>query len=355
MLIHHLWGFPDRQPVGRYALVAPKLPFTINDQNPYVAVGKYGKICVVLFMFLAGIGLYRQFCSGKLHLWRKIKHFYLSYWKVFFIFIPIAFFFFKDQEQLTKATVSFYNIYTQFDLNTFILNLFGLKTSYNSEWWFVFAYAISCIFGYVYIYMTRKCNNLYIELLIVACINTVFYRIIPIFIDLSSFSEIKKSAIYTLYLRQQGVTAFFTGIVAAKYNVLENMISRMKQHSLPCRIVLSVSGLLATLYIRNYNSGNIYDFFTAPFIVVFFLTLIKLEKVPFLYKFFVFFGKNSENIWLTHSFFCYYFSSCVRIVFKTGNYLISLLTLMGMSLLSSICINYVFVIFKKAKEFYQAR
>ena len=338
MLMHHLWGFPDRRPIGKYELTSPLLPFTVNDRNVFLAVGQFGKICVVLFIFLAGLGLYRQYASSNFSLWNKIKRFYLSYWKVFVIMIPVAFLFFAHQEQLTAPDIAFFNKYSEFDLNTFILNLFGLSTSYNAEWWFVFAYVASCIFGELYILSTRRCHNVYVELFFVACLNTLFYRIIPMFINLPAFAGIEKSVIYRLYFKQPCMTAFFSGIVAAKYNILENMISRMNRLALPQRILLCFAGLVSAFYIRTFNGGQIYDFLTAPFLVVMFLGLIKLEK-HIIYGALVFLGKHSENMWLIHSFYCYYFSLAVRIVYKSGNFLISFIVLVIMTLISSVCIN----------------
>ena len=87
MLAHHLWGFPDR--------LVSELPMTsITARGMEFAgyLGGYGKICVSLFLFLGGMGTYIWYEQNKTDWFGKIQKLYLSYWKVFFIFVPAGFF-----------------------------------------------------------------------------------------------------------------------------------------------------------------------------------------------------------------------------------------------------------------------
>lgn len=50
MLIHHLWGFPERIAGGSL-----KYMFIIFGQSSIVYFGLFGKICVSLFFLLVGM------------------------------------------------------------------------------------------------------------------------------------------------------------------------------------------------------------------------------------------------------------------------------------------------------------
>lgn len=86
MLAHHLWGFPDRLPSG-----LPMTSVTARGMEFAGFIGGYGKICVSLFMFLGGLGTYIWYEQKKSDWFAKIRGLYLSYWKVFFVFVPIGF------------------------------------------------------------------------------------------------------------------------------------------------------------------------------------------------------------------------------------------------------------------------
>ena len=356
MCMHHLWGFPDRQPIGDYAITSPTLPFTVCGTDVFLAVGRFGKMCVAIFLFLAGYGLYKQFASGKLDLWQKIKSFYVSFWKVFFIIVPIGFLFFSHQEQLTEQSVRLYDSFVKFDLKTLIMNCLGLSFSYSAEWWFVYAYVVSLFFGTVYIVLTRKCSNFYVELFILAAINALLYVVIPMFIDQPAFAQIKSSLFYSRYLKMPCVMAFYSGIVFSKYSSLEKILARLESAHALWRSILCLVGLVMVFYLRTFGSGAIYDYLTTPFVIVFILCLIRFSgKKCILYSTFQLLGKHSENMWLVHPFFCYYFSFFVRIVFASKNAIVSLLVLVVLSLVCSIAIDWFYVGIDKIKAWLLSR
>lgn len=112
MIMHHIWGFPAK---------IPALPLS----NLEVQLGAAGKICVSIFMFISGYGLYYTFNKkGTIQVWHRVWNVYKRFWQVFFIFVPIGFLF------LSKP----------FDIWEFLQNLFCLKFSYNHEWWFLGTY-----------------------------------------------------------------------------------------------------------------------------------------------------------------------------------------------------------------------
>lgn len=112
MIMHHIWGFPE------------KIPGLLLS-NIEVQIGSAAKICVSIFMFLSGYGLYYTFYKkGEIRVWRRVWSIYKRFWQVFFIFVPIGFLF------LSKP----------FAIQEFLQNMFCLKFGYNHEWWFLGTY-----------------------------------------------------------------------------------------------------------------------------------------------------------------------------------------------------------------------
>lgn len=86
MLMHHLWGFPDRIP-GDGLLYS----FHIFGRSSIQYLGMFGKICVSIFFFIGGYGIYKSAQTQAFDLVGKLKRLYISYWKVFVIFVPLTF------------------------------------------------------------------------------------------------------------------------------------------------------------------------------------------------------------------------------------------------------------------------
>ncbi|MEB3213780.1 MAG: acyltransferase family protein, partial [Leptolyngbyaceae bacterium] len=94
MFIHHLYGFGDRL-INNNDYI-PLLPFV--DVESYIA--DFGNICVSMFLFLSGYGMYLGYCRAKektaLHyILSKLRAFYFTYWRYFIIFVPIGLLFFQ--------------------------------------------------------------------------------------------------------------------------------------------------------------------------------------------------------------------------------------------------------------------
>lgn len=138
MLMHHLWAFPERVFVNDGFTDT----FAVFGEYWYYYLGRFGKICVSMFLFLSGYGLMKTKQTGKLDLIGKVKGLYQTYWKVFVIFIPIAFLLFSNQPAYCKDTgiYSRYNTYSNRDMLT---NFLGLSSSYNPEWWFFRTYLVA--------------------------------------------------------------------------------------------------------------------------------------------------------------------------------------------------------------------
>ena len=80
------------------------------------------------------------------------------------------------------------------------------------------------------------------------------------------------------------------------------------------------------------------DFFVVPLFIFGTTTLIIKTNIS---KLLEYFAKHSTNIWLTHTFWCYYFFQ--NIVIKPYYSILIYIWLLGLSLLSSYIINLIYV------------
>lgn len=337
--MHHLWGFPNRRPGGKYAIAGPFIHRTLNEKVWFETLGKFGKVCVPIFMFFVGFGLYKQYMSGKFYISRKILKIYTEFWKVFIIFVPVGFIFFRKQAKLTPYSRAF----RHFDLNEFILNFWGIDVSkYNAEWWFVMAFVIGCVFGYLYILAVKRIDDLYTELAIVFVINLFMYGFLPIIEDKSFMADLTSNVLYTKFLGKYGTSTLFTGIVFAKYDIMDRLKRQLHRCPNWLVILMAAGGTVSFIYLRTFDDFEFYDFIITPFIIVLMVSVVDMARWS--RRLFGFLGRHSENIWLTHTFYCYRFSPFVRLVYRSRNALIDLLVLLLLSIATSIVLNWLWSI-----------
>lgn len=118
MLTHHLFAFPERIHLSQGYISI----LSIGNNNIEFILGVFGKICVSIYMFLSGYGIYmsslRKNNITLSNSFNRIKKLYINYWIVFILFVPIGFIFFNNQ----------------LNIREFILNFIGWSSSYNGEW-----------------------------------------------------------------------------------------------------------------------------------------------------------------------------------------------------------------------------
>ena len=98
-------------------------------QTPLVTIIRnFCSICVFLYLFLGGYGLFITYANKKLQSFRRVFYLYLNYWIVFALLIPIG-------------CIIRPELYPG-NLSKLILNLIAWDYSYNSSWWFLFPYIL---------------------------------------------------------------------------------------------------------------------------------------------------------------------------------------------------------------------
>lgn len=306
MLMHHLWAFPDR-----IAGDGLRGLFYIGDMYVFTLIGHFGKICVPLFFFLGGYGLYKKYENRPFDMAGQLRKLYVSYWKVFVIFIPIAFLFFGNQGVYTadEAISGRYNV---FSIAECIRNFLTLSDSYNGEWWFLRCYALSIICFPLIKRVVSKCSlaiNLAIVAVLVVLFGVVFYQM-----GVTLLGEARDSNYFYVTFGCYGEpfpACFVMGAVCARFDLIDKLRTRMKKKGAlktPVEILL----LFVIILFRQILLRKLFDvLYIMPFSVI----LVDLtDRFKSAGKVLRMFGRESTNMWFIHSFYCYYFYGIVRIV-----------------------------------------
>lgn len=332
MLMHHLLAFPDRLPIKyQYAVSAAAL-------KQLTTVGSFGKICVYIFMFLGGLGLAKQIQAHRFHLLKKIWGLYRVYWRVFLIFVPLGFLFFSKQPRYSKAFM--WNRFASFSFGKFLQNLTGYASSYNGEWWFVRVFVAAIFLGTIYYYLTEKINNVYLETGLVLFTSVFTVKFLPALIKLSPFSSLASSYLWMqLFMPNAFICSYLFGIVFGKYDVFANLRRLFSSYNAFWRAMVGLLLIACAFYFQENVFVNVSEMMLV--ITPVFMTgcLLLLDLSAKASKVLRYFGRMSTNLWLIHTFFCYYFYPFTIAVFWSRNPLVAYLTLLLLALLASVLLE----------------
>jgi peptidoglycan/LPS O-acetylase OafA/YrhL len=308
MLSNHLYAFPGRLLNGNYYI--PLIP----SFNLEFYLGNFGNICVSMFVFLSGYGMFSGYVRSQQNSWRysigKIVSFYLTYWLYFLIFVPIGLIFFKNETLWNSSEIRYST-----DLFTLLTGFLGWSARYNSEWWFVrmFVSILLCL-SPIYL-MLGKYNPLLLGVISISLFSIAW----ALYIDYAG--------IYGFVFWQ---ISFAVGILCAS---LKFFNSTFIEYFAGFRIIWLYSIAIVFCILRTRFGAKI-DF---SFIPIFVYLLVRTIEWCRLVKLFSFIGEYSFPIWLIHSFFCYYYFQ--SFIYAPRWSPLVFLLLMSVSLLFAICIE----------------
>lgn len=247
-------------------------------------LAKFAEICVPLYLFLSGYGLYILYLkTDNISPLRRIIKLYLNFWTVFVIFIPIGCFLKPDQYPGNLLDI--------------VENATAWRTSYNWEWWFIFPYIIllsiaNMLFKYVrqYGFWSIVVSSSMIYVVSYLCIS--FYK--PFLL--------KHYLIFIILESFEMVCSFVWGALFVKYDIFGKIERAFNLKSSYGTIagILVIIGLILIRSIVPIHATRI--LFMIAFVCSF--ILFKKSKIN---VFFIKIGEKSTAIWLIHTFFCYYF------------------------------------------------
>ncbi|MBE6158982.1 MAG: acyltransferase [Firmicutes bacterium] len=332
MLMHHLWIIPDRIAGGELNYL-----LSVFGESSLSFFGWFGNICVSLFFFLGGYGIYVQSTKKDFNLIKNIKKLFISYWKVFLIFIPIAFIFFSNQVPYTVSDYSYarYNVFTWTEV---LQNFFTISYSLNGEWWFLSSYLVAII-SFPIIKMIIDKFNYKSNILIVIFVLLFGTYIFPALGNISTLGNLNTSFIYYNFLCKSfpWMACFWLGAVFAKDNLIIGFYNKIK-NAIHLNLFVDVLAILSIIFLRQKVIGAELDILYTPVLVVLFMDL--LNRLKIVRNIFAEFGNRSTNMYLIHSFYCYYFALFAKITtyFKWG--ISCLLVLIIMTYVSAVLLDY---------------
>lgn len=296
-------------------------------------VGLIGKFCVAVFVFLSGYGIAIQFAKleqkkniidkiaqGFRFILRRYVKFYLGYWVVFLIFVPLGVFVFNRPLEAAYGVDA--NI-----MKSLCLDMMGLMDyeSYNITWWFngliVCLYLLSPI-----LCCLMKSNVIGILLLVFFFYwpNAVLFPLQEIHVDLSAYLKIFVLGML-IANNINGINLFLN-----KLNPIIVLFSSL--------CVFVVCCLCRNVFVVNpYFFSNKVDAFICLSLALFVVSTSRrmLPKERIL----SFLGKHSMNIYLTHTFILgYFFAGFIR---WFENPILMFFVLLLCSLMTSIAVEFL--------------
>ncbi len=176
MMYHHLFVVPEKIYYEYFSVL------NIFGVDIQTIVAYFCKICVGIFVFVSGIGLYYSnsnkqgnIISQYKSMFFKALRFLTNFWIIFLIFIPIGIF------------IGVYN----FNIIDIVLAFFGINTgSYTLEWWFVSCYLVLLfIFPCLNYLLSKQKIHKKIIVLIIYCGIYVSIKIIIYFFGSNIFFD----------------------------------------------------------------------------------------------------------------------------------------------------------------------
>lgn len=331
MLIHHLWCFPTRIPGGTLTNL-----FTIFGLPSTTFFGFFGKICVPMFFFFGGYGVYKSYFGRKYDIVEKLKKLYFAYWKVFLIFIPIGFIFFANQKP-SCSEVFIYTRFLKFDLKELIANFVAFTSSYNREWWFLLSYAFALIsFPFIRAVIDRFSTraNIFIAIVITILVSTIF----PGISKVQGLGPLNTNFLYVKFFCQIApyASCFWMGAVVARNGLLDRLNDSLKTNHL-LNPITDIAAWCVVIFLRQAQIGDTFDIFYIPVLTVTAMDLI--NRVKFVRFGAIVLGKQSTNMWLVHTFFCYYFGAVAKIVAAPRYASVSILILIAFSFVAGVLVD----------------
>ncbi len=289
MLYHHLFAFPERAGGEWQSL------FMIGGEQVAYLLGNFGKICVAVFMFLAGYGTWAS-CAGKEDITDiikgKIKRLYITYWKVFFLFIPICMI--VGVPKVSK------------DIVFLLKNVLGIRITYVGEWWFLQAYILLLVlFPLLKKVLRSNKQAFFVDAVVISGIWITIHWVVP-FIPTGEDSCLRVLAVSEfaepLTMLREQLPTFLAGCFFAKYDVLSALKKRFVGNYL---LTIGAMVVLCAIFFMRNNMGPLWDFVFAPVFVACCMVLLNTKGVKWLHGLMQKLGNHSTNIWLTHTIYCY--------------------------------------------------
>ncbi|WP_126337152.1 acyltransferase family protein [Kaistella antarctica] len=258
----------------------------IGNQPLSYYISLFSDVCVPIFAFVSGYGLYFSYSNNKETYLEKnterTKKLYVRYWIILLLFaVFLGWLLNKDGYPGTWQK--------------FVLNLTGLQTSYNGAWWFFTTYILFVFTSKFWFKLLDRANPyLYFVGLLILYLVGFYFRVYKsnLFENVYSHWLHSQSALYFCTLFQ-----FMVGAFALKYNWHKKVTSLFAIVKYKNAIVLF--GIILLIVFHGLMPNLIIAPLTAVGFIFLFLQLKFGQRVDNSLDFFT---PHATNLWLVHMF-----------------------------------------------------
>lgn len=282
------------------------------DGQPLVYILSRATNPVSFFLILDGYGLYKVNLRGDRHRWSRIAKLYIHYWLILLIFVGIGHFMMPGRYPG--------------DFTKILENFTSFHTTYNGEMWFLLPYVILSLLAPYIFKLINRCKSwqvvtatLFIHLCTSYCISRYGEKYL-----------FNNMWIYNPLLVLHLLFSFSLGAVAAKAHIFERLKKLLGKHRHTNFFSVGVIVLVTISCIFKYN------FFYA-FLIICCINLLPIKGA--VRNILCRLGDNSMNMWMIHTWFCYYLFHNFIYSFKYPLLIFAVLTVV--SYISSLIVNSV--------------
>lgn len=322
MVYHHLFVIPERLN-NNYVSVINLLGFNFQS-----ILANFAKICVCIFCFCSGIGMYYSLIKSntlrdmyKKSLIHGLK-FMMNFWVILLLIIPIG------------CGLNYLSLSPKVMLQLFTASYGGV-----AEWWFVKQYIALLILAPLVVRLFQNKKLIYIIIPIcILVIILIIYRIG------AHYSLWNSGVLYYIgdvlgYIWNiDCVLVFIVGVICVRYNLIYHYQKYEKHERWTVCLFSAVLSIIIRVSFSNTPTSMNVDFIVVPLFILPLVTVLYNTKMGTVLSFF---GNHSTNIWLTHTFWCYYFGQSIVLLPRYS--ILIFIWLLLLSLLSSYVINLIYV------------
>lgn len=276
---------------------------------------------VSFYLILGGYGMHYVWTKGDAHRYSRVLKLFIHFWIILIVFVSIGHFINPDR-------------YPGSVLN-FIGNFTSWRTTYNSEWWFLFPYVtLSLASPLVFRFFSKfKTLPLFVGMTFLGlCTSYIISRH-------GSFLY-PRLWLYNPFLFLHLMPAFMFGALMQREQVVEKVKDYVRVRAIKNYVVWGV--LLVLVAIRCcFDTGAFHGYYTIVFIIL----VAVGRRWHFVDDALTFLGRHSMNMWLIHSWFCYHLFS--KFTYSLKYTLLIFLFVVLSSLLCSIIVDYIAKPFEK--------
>lgn len=289
LLLHHLF-YNNPEKYDSFISL-----FSIKGIPVECFIADFCKVCVAIFLFLSGYGLYKSYNSYIVNLENRnykvsIKNDFIyvknhlinllsQYWFIYIIFVSMGFFFGRNPFDIYQGNILY-----------FVTDFFGLAylfgtPSMNLTWWFM---SIIILF-YLAFPLLFRIHKYSPEILLITSTVMLFYP----------------NILFSPRLIYLWLCPFVFGMYISDNNILERLANKgNKKYKIAIFSIISLFLLLLLRY-SIFNNYVSIDFLIALFIVL--TSYVVISKIPILNRVLEELGKYSGQIFMFHTFIYHYY------------------------------------------------